>query len=266
MAAAAAAAAALLALGRLSAAQCRGLCCCLCCRLPQTGFTTDPRPKYNYEARRAALRASWVPPTQAALDRCERGAKGSQGGTGWRAVGRMSADAPCSSHWLALWALEHLCSIQQHDAPTRLPAHPPACLCRLEAEQGIVVRFVIGHSPDAAREAQVAAEEAEHGGFLRLPLTEGYAGLPTKTIMFLRVGMGRPWTPALVAGHCILAGWWGADAAAGCSFRQAMLRVPMWPPQLPFPQLLPALVCPRPGLHVPAGRDGAVRCAVHCQG
>ena len=50
-----------------------------------------------------------------------------------------------------------------------------------------MVRFVIGHSADAAREAQVAGEEAEHGGFLRLPLTEGYAGLPTKTIMFLRV-------------------------------------------------------------------------------
>ncbi|KAL4422945.1 hypothetical protein ABPG75_009142 [Micractinium tetrahymenae] len=91
----------------------------------QTGFTTDPRPKYNYEARRQALRASWFPGRRQELD-------------------------------------------------------------RLEAEQGIVARFVIGHSADAAREAALAEEEEAHHDFLRLPLTEGYAGLPTKTLLFLR--------------------------------------------------------------------------------
>ena len=40
---------------------------------PQTGFTTDHSSrKYNYEARRAALRASWVPPSAQALERLER--------------------------------------------------------------------------------------------------------------------------------------------------------------------------------------------------
>ena len=37
---------------------------------PQTGFTTDSRPKYNYEARRAALRASWFPGSPQELARC----------------------------------------------------------------------------------------------------------------------------------------------------------------------------------------------------
>ncbi len=36
---------------------------------PQTGFTADPRPKYNYEARRAALRASWFPGSRQELAR-----------------------------------------------------------------------------------------------------------------------------------------------------------------------------------------------------
>lgn len=57
---------------------------------------------------------------------------------------------------------------------------------RLEAA-GVVARFVIGHSADADAEAALADEEARHADLLRLPLTEGYAGLPAKTIMFLRV-------------------------------------------------------------------------------
>lgn len=65
--------------------------------------------------------------------------------------------------------------------------HPPPS--RLEAEQGIVARFVIGHSADTAAEAALAAEEAAHHDFQRLPLTEGYAGLPAKTLLFLRVGL-----------------------------------------------------------------------------
>lgn len=36
----------------------------------QTGFTTDRRPKYDYEARRRALRASWFPGSRQELARC----------------------------------------------------------------------------------------------------------------------------------------------------------------------------------------------------
>lgn len=93
----------------------------------QTGFTTSQEVKYNYEARRQALRSSWVPSSTAAL-------------------------------------------------------------AALELEQGIRVRFVIGHSTDPAQEAAIEAEEAAHGDFLRLDLTEAYNSLPTKTLMFLRVG------------------------------------------------------------------------------
>eukprot|EP00887_Chlorella_sp_A99_P000226 scaffold13.g226.t1 len=98
----------------------------------QTGFTADrSSAKYDYAARRAALRATWVPPTQAALDELQR-------------------------------------------------------------RERIVVRFVIGHSPDAAAESAFAAEEAAHGGMLRLPLVEGYGGLPAKTVAFLRAAT-RAW-------------------------------------------------------------------------
>lgn len=53
---------------------CRFPCCSLCSLVEtftfhQTGFTTDPRPKYNYEARRRALRASWFPGSQQELAR-----------------------------------------------------------------------------------------------------------------------------------------------------------------------------------------------------
>lgn len=105
-----------------------------CCELNsqdcilQTGFTASQADrKYNYEARRAALRASWVPGS-------------------------------------------------------------PAALAALEREQAIRVRFVIGHSADPAAEAACKAEEAAHGDFLRLNLTEAYNSLPTKTLLFLRVG------------------------------------------------------------------------------
>ncbi|EFN52007.1 hypothetical protein CHLNCDRAFT_10529, partial [Chlorella variabilis] len=81
--------------------------------------------KYNYEARRKALRATWLPSSQQELD-------------------------------------------------------------RLQGEQRILVRFVIGHSADAEQEAALNAEEAQHRDFVRLNLTEGYANLPTKTLAFLR--------------------------------------------------------------------------------
>ncbi|PSC68247.1 putative glucan 1,3-alpha-glucosidase [Micractinium conductrix] len=92
----------------------------------QTGFTTSPLPKYNYEARRLALRSSWFPGSKQELERLER-------------------------------------------------------------EHGIVARFVIGQSADPAAEAALAADAAAHADFLRLEgLVEGYAGLPTKTLTFLR--------------------------------------------------------------------------------
>lgn len=58
---------------------------------------------------------------------------------------------------------------------------------RLEREQGIVVRFVAGRSADAAQEAALDAEAQQHRDFWRLDLVEGYAGLPHKTLAFLRV-------------------------------------------------------------------------------
>ena len=94
--------------------------------LLQTGFTLDRSdPKYDYRLRRQALRDTWFPSSQAALD-------------------------------------------------------------RLEASTGVIVRFVIGHSPNAAAEAEVAAEEEAHGGFLRLPLEESYLNLTNKTLTFFK--------------------------------------------------------------------------------
>ncbi|KAK2077461.1 hypothetical protein QBZ16_004306 [Prototheca wickerhamii] len=49
---------------------------------------------------------------------------------------------------------------------------------------GIVVEFVIGHSPLPEAEEAVAREQAAHGGFLRLDLVETYADLPRKTLVF----------------------------------------------------------------------------------
>ena len=44
-----------------------------------------------------------------------------------------------------------------------------ALRCRLERVDGIVVRFVVGHSADAELERGMAAEEAAHRDFMRLP-------------------------------------------------------------------------------------------------
>lgn len=51
---------------------------------------------------------------------------------------------------------------------------------------GIVLRFVIGHSADPEAESQLAAEDAKHGGFIRLPIQEGYLNLANKTLEFYR--------------------------------------------------------------------------------
>ena len=85
--------------------------------------------------------------------------------------------------------------------PSAMPRlHVHAILCRrLEREDGIVARFVIGHSADARKEAAVDAEAAKHGDMLRLDLVEGYGGLPAKTVAFLRVGRQAGWGHAAAA-------------------------------------------------------------------
>lgn len=62
---------------------------------------------------------------------------------------------------------------------------------RLEQEQGLVVRFVVGHTQDAAREAALEEEEAAWGGFWRLPMQEAYLSLANKTLTFLRCAAAR---------------------------------------------------------------------------
>ena len=43
-------------------------------------------------------------------------------------------------------------------------------LARVAQKDGLIVRFVIGHTLDARQEEAVALEDANHGGFLRLPI------------------------------------------------------------------------------------------------
>jgi hypothetical protein len=100
-----------------------------------TGYTTVKpwhplKKKYDYVARRKALRATWFPPTREAL-------------------------------------------------------------ARLEAEQGIVLRFVVGGAPggDKRQEGEIAAEEVTHGGFLHVPLEENYNKLTSKTMAFLKAAV-----------------------------------------------------------------------------
>lgn len=45
---------------------------------------------------------------------------------------------------------------------------------------------MIGSSSNPAAEAGLEAEQAKHGGFMRLPLQEGYSSLTNKTLTFLR--------------------------------------------------------------------------------
>ncbi|XP_048447003.1 probable beta-1,3-galactosyltransferase 2 isoform X1 [Pyrus x bretschneideri] len=54
---------------------------------------------------------------------------------------------------------------------------------KLEEEKGIIIRFVIGHSPTAGSilDKAVEAEERAHGDFLRLDHVEGYLELSAKT-------------------------------------------------------------------------------------
>jgi hypothetical protein len=43
-------------------------------------------------------------------------------------------------------------------------------LAKVAQKDGLIVRFVIGHTLDARQEEAVAQEDADHGGFLRLPI------------------------------------------------------------------------------------------------
>lgn len=60
----------------------------------------------------------------------------------------------------------------------------PTQLARLEDEEGIMIRFVVGHSADARLEGAMNAEQEKHRDFLRLPTTESYAELNRKTLAF----------------------------------------------------------------------------------
>lgn len=59
-------------------------------------------------------------------------------------------------------------------------------LKKLEAEKGIVIRFMIGHSPtsDSALDKAIDLENAIHDDFLRLDHVEGYHKLTAKTKTF----------------------------------------------------------------------------------
>ena len=110
----------------------------------QTGFTTSTEAKYNYKARREALRCTWFPDSQEGLDRSSlchlythftRSAK---------------SCLPCLPHKLHRFILES-------DS-------------RLETETNMVMRFVIGQTSDPAQEAELVAESSQYGGFMRLHL------------------------------------------------------------------------------------------------
>ena len=66
------------------------------------------------------------------------------------------------------------------------PASPEE-LTNLEDARGLVLRFVIGWSPDESAEREISEESARHGGFMRLPLQEGYGSLTNKTLTFFRL-------------------------------------------------------------------------------
>lgn len=53
---------------------------------------------------------------------------------------------------------------------TDMSCCPPPPTCRLEAETGIVLRFVVGTAAGPAQDAQVDTEQQQHGDILRLPL------------------------------------------------------------------------------------------------
>jgi hypothetical protein len=65
------------------------------------------------------------------------------------------------------------------------PANRTA-LAAFEASSEIILRFVAGHSADATAEEELNEEEAQFGGFMRLPLQEEYQSLTNKTLTFFR--------------------------------------------------------------------------------
>lgn len=151
----------------------------------QTGFTTDPRPKYNYERRRAQLRAAWFPPNREAMDRWAGGAAFCS----WQAAVAHRQPAACCAHTPMQHPLQGAppamrrqwlgpagaCCLQGKEVccPRRRRHRFHHCCCRLEREQGMVVRFVVGHSADPEQEAALDREAAEHGGFWRLDVQVG---------------------------------------------------------------------------------------------
>lgn len=57
-----------------------------------------------------------------------------------------------------------------------LPHHTQPCVGlfwfvdRLEQDESIIMRFVIGQTTEAAKEAEIVSESRQYGGFMRIPL------------------------------------------------------------------------------------------------
>lgn len=60
-----------------------------------------------------------------------------------------------------------------------------AAMKRVEEDYGLIVRFVVGHTPSREHEVALQKETEEFGPFLRLPINDTYEGLPWKTHAFV---------------------------------------------------------------------------------
>lgn len=110
----------------------------------QTGFTTSTEAKYNYKARREALRHTWFPDSQEGLDRSSLRHLYTCFTTPAKSC------LTCLSHKLQRFILKS-------DS-------------RLTTDTNMVMRFVIGQTSDPAQEAELVAESSQYGGFMRLHL------------------------------------------------------------------------------------------------
>lgn len=63
------------------------------------------------------------------------------------------------------------CKQLKHLPPTTpMPCLWPLTHCRLETDQGILLRFVIGHAAQKEQEGALEQEAAAYGGFMRLDI------------------------------------------------------------------------------------------------
>ena len=63
----------------------------------------------------------------------------------------------------------HCSVLWRQEACTQITGRAAFVRHRLERDEGIIVRFVVGHSSDRTLERGMAAEEAAHRDFMRLP-------------------------------------------------------------------------------------------------